>query len=113
MITYWHNPRCSKSRAGLALFEAESIKVSLRLYKEDTPSADELRDVLDKLQRPVADMIRHKDALFKDLGLSPQDSEEILLNAMAQNPALIERPIAITDTQAIIGRPTDALKALL
>ncbi|WP_282094808.1 arsenate reductase (glutaredoxin) [Epibacterium ulvae] len=113
MITYWHNPRCSKSRAGLALFEAEDVKVSLRLYKEDAPSADELRDVLDKLQRPVTDMIRHKDALFKDLGLSPQDSEEILLNAMVQNPALIERPIAITDTQAIIGRPTDALKALL
>lgn len=113
MITYWHNPRCSKSRAGLAFLEEKGAKLDLRLYQKDGPTLEELTRVRDMLGVKAYDMMRNKDALFKELGLSADSSEEVLLQAMADHPALIERPIAFTGDKASIGRPTEALEALL
>ncbi len=113
MITYWHNPRCSKSRAGLAFFEEKGAEIDLRLYQNDGPTREELIRVRDMLGVKAIDMMRNKDALFKELGLSADNSEDVLLQAMADHPALIERPIAFTRDKASIGRPTEALAALL
>lgn len=113
MITYWHNPRCSKSRAGLAFFEEHGVTVEKRRYLEDAPSRDELATVLGKLNVSAIEMMRSKDKLFKELALSADMTDAQLLDAMAANPALIERPIAISDDKAAIGRPTEALAALL
>ena len=100
MITYWHNPRCSKSRAGLAFFEERGVAVQERRYLEDAPSRDELAAVLAKLGIPAIQMMRTKDKLFKELGLSADMADDQLLDAMAAQPALIERPIAITTRQS-------------
>ena len=113
MITYWHNPRCSKSRAGLAFFEERGVAVEERRYLEDAPSRDELAEVLGKLGISAIGMMRPKDKLFKELGLSVDMAGDQLLDAMAAQPALIERPIAITTDKAAIGRPTEALAAVL
>ncbi|CUH81327.1 Arsenate reductase [Tritonibacter multivorans] len=113
MITYWHNPRCSKSRAGLAFFEDRGVTLTERRYLEDAPSREELAAVLAKLGVSAVQMMRAKDKLFKELGLSADMSEDQLLDAMAANPALIERPIAISGDKAAIGRPTEALGAVL
>lgn len=113
MITYWHNPRCSKSRAGLAFLEEKGAELDLRLYQKDGPTLKELTRVRDMLGVKAYDMMRNKDALFKELELSADSSEEVLLQAMADHPALIERPIAFTGDKASIGRPTEALEALL
>lgn len=113
MITYWHNPRCSKSRAGLALLQDKGVAVQQRLYLQDPPSLDEIRRVQSLLSVAAVDMMRSKDALFKQLGLRKDMDDGDLLAAMEQNPALIERPIGIKDDLAVIGRPTEALKALL
>ena len=113
MITYWHNPRCSKSRAGLALLQEKGVEVETRLYLKDAPSLEEIKQVQAALGVDPIDMMRYKDALFKELGLSEESSEKELLAAMAENPALIERPIAILADKAVIGRPTDALEALI
>jgi arsenate reductase len=113
VITYWHNPRCSKSRAGLALLQDKGVAVQQRLYLQDPPSLDEIRRVQSLLSVAAVDMMRSKDALFKQLGLRKDMDDGDLLAAMEQNPALIERPIAIKDDLAVIGRPTEVLKALL
>ena len=113
MITYWHNPRCSKSRAGLALFENKGIEVETRQYLKDAPTLVEIQQVQIALGVATVDMMRSKDALFKELGLSKDCPEAELQAAMAENPALIERPIAIKGSKAVIGRPTKALEALL
>jgi arsenate reductase len=113
VITYWHNPRCSKSRAGLALLQDKGVAVQQRLYLQDAPSLDEIKQVQAKLGVAILDMMRTKDKRFNELGLSMDMGDDGLLTAMAQNPALIERPIAIKGNLAVIGRPTEALKALL
>jgi len=113
VITYWHNPRCSKSRAGLALLEEGGAEVEVRLYLKDAPSLEEIKSVHTALGASVIDMMRTGEKTFKDQGLSKDSSDADLLAAMAAHPILIERPIAIKGTRAVIGRPTKAIESLL
>ncbi|KIC17737.1 arsenate reductase (glutaredoxin) [Leisingera sp. ANG-Vp] len=113
MITYWHYPKCSKSRAGLALIEERGAEVQTRAYLEDAPSVEELKAVQAALGVSAVEMMRTGEKVFKELGLSKDSAEEDLLAAMAAHPILIERPIAIKDGKAVIGRPTEAIESLL
>ncbi|MET4128534.1 arsenate reductase (glutaredoxin) [Roseovarius sp. MBR-6] len=113
MITYWHNPRCSKSRQGLALLQERGAQVEERRYLDDTPTVAELRAVLAQLGCAPIEMMRTGEACFKELGLSRDSDPETLIAAMAENPILIERPIALSDNRAVIGRPPERLFTLL
>ena len=113
MITLWHNPRCSKSREALALLEAAGVEVRIRKYLEDAPSRDEIEAALSALGIRAADMIRRGEKRFKELGLSPKDAPARLIDAMATDPILIERPIAFRDGGAVIGRPPSSIEKLL
>lgn len=114
MIDYWHNPRCSKSRAGLALLQERGAEIALRLYLQDAPDAARITAAWHALgEPPVIEMMRDGDALFRDLGLSKSAPDAALIAAMAAHPALIERPIAISGARAVIGRPTEQLLDLL
>ena len=113
MITYWHNPRCSKSRAGLQLLQERGAEVVLRLYLQEPPSLDDITALHKALGGAVINMMRSGEKAFKALGLSKTSPEADLLNAMVQEPILIERPIAVKQNKAVIGRPTEALEALL
>ena len=113
MIKYWHNPRCSKSRAGLALLEENGAEVEIRKYLEDAPSAQELRTVLDLLGVSAINLMRTGEKRFKELGLTKTSAEPDLIQAMADNPILIERPLAIAGEKAAIGRPPENLLTLL
>lgn len=108
MIEIWHNPRCSKSRQALALLKDNDVVIDLRLYLEDTPNAGEIRDAHAALgQPPVIEMMRTGEKRFKELGLSRTDDDEALIQAMAENPILIERPLIINGSRAVIGRPPE------
>ncbi len=109
MAVIWHNPRCSKSRQTLALLEAPQI----RLYLNDRPSEAELKEVLGLLGMTPWQLIRRGEARFKELGLRAEDPAEALIAAMAAHPILIERPIVIAGGQAAIGRPPEAVLAIL
>jgi arsenate reductase len=113
VITYWHNPRCSKSRQGLALLEERGAAVTVRRYLDDAPTVAELRAVLAQLGCAPIEMMRTGEARFRELGLSRDSEPETLIAAMAGNPILIERPIAIAGDSAVIGRPPEALLTLL
>lgn len=111
MITIWHNPRCSKSRQTLALLEGHEVTV--RLYLEDAPSVEELRAAQAALGLPVIQMVRTKEAEFKELGLSKDSPEDALLAAMATHPRLIERPVVFANGKAALGRPPEAVLEIL
>lgn len=113
MITYWHNPRCSKSRAGLALLQESGTAVSVRLYLQDPPSLTDIQQVQAALGVSAIAMMRQNDTAFKELDLGKDAPDAALQAAMAANPALIERPIAIAGERAVIGRPIEAINALL
>ena len=89
------------------------MTVEQRRYMKDAPSRDDVATVLAKLELCTIEMMRPKKKLFKKLGLSADMADHQLLEAMAANPAPIERPIAILDDKAAIGRPTEAFAALL
>ena len=111
-VEIWHNPRCSKSRQTLALLEQHKISAEVVLYLQSPPSLAGLEHVQNLLNQPVLSMIRHKYPLFKTLGLSKNSPDDALFAALVNNPALIERPVVITDTAAAIGRPPEAILSL-
>ena len=113
MITLWHNPRCSNSRQALALIEEAGVDVSLRHYLEDAPTRDEIIAARDALGLRPIEMMRTGEKVFKEMGLTKDSPEETLIDAMAAHPILIERPIAFANGRAVIGRPPEAVQALL
>lgn len=112
MITIWHNPRCTKSRQTLALLEDHG-DVVVRLYLETPPTVEELRAATKALGLTAAQMMRTKDARFKEARLSVTDPEETLLAAMSKTPILIERPIVFHKAKAALGRPPEAVLDIL
>ena len=112
MITIWHNPRCSKSRQTLALIEDKGA-VTVRKYLEDCPTADEIREALDLLGMKAIEMMRPKESAFRELGLSKDDDDATLIEAMAKCPKLIERPIVFANGKAALGRPPEQVLDIL
>ena len=112
-ITIWHNPRCSKSRTALALLEERGVETTQVKYLETPPSEGEIRHTLSLLGVSAIDLVRRGEATFKELNLSSNTAEDELINAMASNPILIERPVIISATRAVIGRPPENALTLL
>lgn len=108
-VTIYHNPRCSKSRETLSLLKDNGIEPGVVLYLETPPDAAALRKLLKMLGMTSArELMRQKEDLYKALNLSDsQLSEEALIQAMIDNPKLIERPIVVSNGQARIGRPPE------
>ena len=112
-ITIWHNPRCSKSRTALALLEERGVEPKQVKYLESPPTESEIRHILSLLAGSAIDLMRRGEATFKELNLSSDSSEDELISAMASHPILIERPVIIAATQAVIGRPPEKALTLL
>ncbi len=107
-ITIYHNPRCSKSRQTLELLQENNISPEIILYLEQTPSKKELKDVLGKLGMTARDLVRTSEEAYKALGLSNPDlSDDQLLDAMINEPKLIQRPIVVAGSRAVLGRPPE------
>ena len=113
-IRIFHNPRCSKSRATLALLQERGIEPEITLYLENPPDAGELSSVLCKLGLTARQLMRKGEAEYSELGLSDVSlSEAALITAMVAHPRLIERPIVLAGDKAAIGRPPEAVLDIL
>ena len=111
-VVIWHNPRCSKSRATLALLEQRGIEPEIIPYLQQPPDAAELRRVLDLLRLQPAALIRRGEQPYADLGLASASADE-LVAAMAEHPILIERPVVIHGDRAALGRPPERVLEIL
>lgn len=110
----WHNPRCSKSRATLDLLREHGIDPAIRDYLAQPPDPAELRALLAKLGLPARALLRSGEAEHGALGLDdPALGEDALVAAMVAHPRLIERPVFIAGTRAIVGRPPERVLELL
>lgn len=113
-VTYYHNPRCSKSREALALLNDIGISPEVVLYLENPLSAGELKSLLTKLGISARKLLRTAEDEYHALNLAdPTLSEEALIQAMVDHPRLMERPIAVAGQKAAIGRPPEAVLSLL
>ncbi|MCO4756616.1 MAG: arsenate reductase (glutaredoxin) [Oceanospirillaceae bacterium] len=109
-VIIYHNPRCSKSRQTLALLEERGIEPAIVKYLEETPSAEELKSVLAKLGISARDLLRKKEAEYKEAGLDDTNlNEDQVIAKMIEFPRLIERPIVIKGDAARIGRPPESV----
>ncbi|PHS28137.1 MAG: arsenate reductase (glutaredoxin) [Robiginitomaculum sp.] len=113
-LKFYHNPRCSKSRAAKALLDERGLNYDTVLYLDTPPDMDELSSLVKKLGVDTArDMMRKGEEAYKDLGLSTISDEQALIVAMSEHPRLIERPILVKGEQAAIGRPLENIIDLL
>lgn len=112
-LKIYHNPRCSKSRQTLALLQENGHDPQIVQYLNDVPSESEIRSLIKMLGLSSArDLMRRGEQVYKDLELKAVNDEGKLIQAMAENPKLIERPIVVKDGKAAIGRPPESVLTL-
>jgi|SRR5690554_2439660 len=113
-VTIYHNPRCSKSRQTLQLLEQHGIEPTVVEYLKTPPSVTELKTLVKRLGfNSARELMRSKEDAYKALNLGDETNESALLQAMIDEPKLIERPIVVVGEQARLGRPPEAVLELL
>ncbi|MEN2398662.1 arsenate reductase (glutaredoxin) [Flavobacterium sp. MC2016-06] len=113
MIQIYHNPRCGKSRNCLAFVEQTNQEYEIIPYLTDTPSFDELKNLLKQLNLEPIQLVRTKEKIWTENYKSKTLNNDEIIEAMIDNPILIERPIVIKDGKAIIGRDMDLVASFL
>ncbi len=114
MTTIYHNPRCSKSRTTLELLNDQGIEPDIVLYLEQPPDAAQLKTLTKQLGVSIKDIIRKGEELYTTLELANNNlTEQQLIDAVVENPQLLERPIVVNDGKAAIGRPPENVLNIL
>ena len=113
-VTIWHNPRCSKSRETLALLRDKGVEPAIREYLKEPPGKAEVEALMAMVGGEPGALIRDGEAEFKALGRKKAElSRADIVKAIAAHPVLLQRPIVVKGKRAAIGRPPEAVLALL
>jgi len=113
-VKIYHNPRCGKSRQTLQLLRDQGIEPEVIEYLKTPPSTQELDDILHKLDMKPRELMRKKEAEYKANSLDDASLDrQALIQAMVNNPILIERPIVIAGEKAALGRPPETVLDIL
>jgi len=107
MIQILHNPRCGKSRSCIAFLEESGKEFEVIKYLVDVPTAEELHLIIKKLGIKPIELVRPKEPIWIEKFKGKTLSDEEIINAMVQNPILIERPIVINSEKAVVARPME------
>lgn len=113
-VTIYHNPRCSKSRQTLSLLQEKGIEPEIIEYLLTPPTPAELKEIINKLGISARELMRNKEDAYKDNDLDNDNlNEDKLIDAMIENPVLIERPIVLSKGKAAIGRPPENILEII
>ncbi len=112
-FTIYHNPKCSKSRATLALLQEHGIEPKVVEYLKTPPSATQLKSILGKLGITPEQLVRKGEEVYKSKYAGRQLSEAQWIEALLADPILIERPIVVSGGRAVLGRPPENVEQLL
>lgn len=113
MITIYHNNRCSKSRDGLCFLENSKQDFKVINYLETPPTKEELKELIKKLDITPIELVRTKETIWIENYKGKTLSDEEVIQAMIDNPKLIERPIIVNGDKAVIARPTEKINEIL
>lgn len=112
--TIYHNPRCSKSRQTLQLLRDKGVEPEIIEYLKTPPTVEQLAQILNDLEMQPRDLMRKKEAEYKEHNLADESlSDDELIAAMVAHPKLIERPIVIAENviagkdKTVLGRPPE------
>lgn len=112
MTKIYHNPRCSKSRQGLALLETLRSNFETVNYMKTGLKVKELQELLELLEIDPILLVRKNESIWKEHYKNQSLENKDIIQAMAHYPKLIERPIVVHSGRAVIGRPTEAISSL-
>ena len=113
-LTIWHNPRCAKSRQTLELLRSRGIEPTIREYLKQPPSRAEVETLIGQLGGDPTALIRDGEPEFKKLGKKKADiTKADIATVIAAAPILLQRPVVVAGKRAIIGRPPEAVLALV
>ena len=113
MITIYHNPRCTKSREGLCEIENLNQPFEIRKYLDEPFTKSELENVIKKLNIKPIELVRTKESIWIENYKGKDLSDTQIIEAMLQNPKLIERPIVVNGNKAVIARPKEKINEIL
>lgn len=112
-IRIYHNPRCSKSRQTLAILQEKGINPEVIEYLKKPPSISELDSILQALGMEPEELMRTGEVPYKELVKGRVLTRAQLLELMVNNPVMIERPIVVNGSKAVVGRPPENVLAIL
>jgi arsenate reductase len=113
MIQIYHNSRCSKSRECLAFIEKTVPAFEIINYLQTPPTFEELKFIIEKLGIKPLELVRQKEKIWIENFKNQDLSADEIIQIMVSNPILIERPIVINDTKAVIARPLEKVIPIL
>ncbi len=109
----YHNPRCQKSREALQLLESKKLDFEVIEYMKDPISPADLEDLLAILEMPAIELVRTKEADWKDNFKDKEIEDEEIVLAMIEFPKLMERPIFVNNNKAVVARPADRILEII
>ena len=113
MFKIYHNPRCRKSREGLAFLEDTGKEFEVIRYLDNPLTPAQIRELLKALAIPPMDLVRKNEAIWKSDYKGKELDDAQVVEALSKHPKLIERPIIQLGDKAVIGRPADKISELL
>ncbi len=113
MIKIYHNPRCSKSRLGVAHLEEKNVEFEVVKYLEQNVTIEELSQLITKLGFTPIQLVRKTEAIWKSDYKGKELTDAQVIEAMVKNPKLIERPIIVNGNKAVVARPTELIDTIL
>ena len=114
MPVIYHNPSCSKSRETLQILQDNNTSPEIIRYLDNPPSEDELRRIIALLGITARDLLRSNEPAYGDANLEDTNlSEDDIIEAICKYPVLLQRPIVISGTRAVIGRPPSRVLEIL
>ena len=113
MLKIYHNPRCRKSREGLKYLQEKKVDVQIVDYIRNSISAEDLKNILMKLNKKPADIIRTQEAYFKKELKGKNFTDEEWIRILVENPQLIQRPIVVGKYKAVIAQPPEIVQELI
>jgi arsenate reductase len=112
-VIIYYNEECSKCKEALAILKENNCEIEIRNYLTDPPSKAELTELLKKLGCKPEQLLRKSESLFQEKFVSKSFSDEEWLTILSENPVLIERPIVVSGSRALIGRPPSTVLNLV
>ncbi|AVR46161.1 arsenate reductase (glutaredoxin) [Christiangramia fulva] len=113
MLKIYHNPRCRKSREGLEILKSSGKDFEIVEYLKEPLSEEKLKEIIEKLKIAPIELVRKNEKVWKEEYKEKDLSDDELVRILVNNPRLIERPIVVTDKEAVIGRPPERIEKLI
>lgn len=112
-LVIFHNPRCGKSRAALALLQERGLTPTVIEYLKTPPTRTQLKQLLRQLAMKPEALARKGEEIYKERYACRSLSDEQWIDALAEHPILIERPIVVRGDRAVVGRPPERVLDLI